>query len=103
MLCDELHMCGTHGEKKELPSLLLLAAAAVYTRLNKWNIEGFFGVFSPSLHISKSLSHAFCLNIMHFFYHYFKPTFVVVCPKFQHHPKNSMKNAVGAGRVHTSR
>ena len=45
MLCDELHMCGTHGEKKELPSLLL-AAAAVYTRLNKWNIEGFFGVFS---------------------------------------------------------
>ena len=79
MLCDELHMCGTHGEKKELPSLLL-AAAALYTRLNKWNIEGFFGVF-----------------------------FVVVCPKFQHsvyvphhhHPKNSMKNAVGAGRVHT--
>ena len=44
MLYDELHMCGTHGEKKELPSLLL-AAAALYTRLNKWNIEGFFGVF----------------------------------------------------------
>ena len=99
MLCDELHMCGTHGEKKELPSLLLLAAAAVYTRLNKWNIEGFFGVFSPSLHISKSLS---CILFEYnaLFYHYFKPTFVVVCPKF-HHPKNSMKNAVGAGRVHT--
>ena len=67
-------------------------------------------MFFPIHYISKSLS---CILFEYnaLFYHYFKPTFVLVCPKFQqsvcvpqrHHPKNSMKNAVGAGRVHTSR
>ena len=70
MLCDELHMCGTHGEKKELPSLLL-AAAALYTRLNKWNIEGFFGVFPlPYIHFSKSLS---CI-----LFEYNAPFFIII-------------------------